>query len=1051
MKRIVRGFFGLVAAAAVLVAFSIGSRADEARDTSQDAQVFVDLVPEKIDLENIEVDLLLKSALFQGEKPEADSPSLLMDIRRDGGVWQRVWAMAGNFNVGHHAGRIESAEVSQEALSLQLSLAIRGDAWVPGGRAIYKVDLKRTSDDRYTGDFSGTFRGEKVRGKAWANIRPPRKKVREDEPAAPGEHPRLLFRKSDLEELRKKAKTPFGRECVKGMKTAAGLAFVYQLTGDEDLPGKVRKLVEEHMASMDNGSKMIRSRVWGWRHEQIALAYDMCYDAWDEDFRREVEQYLVYTSNRIFHAHGLFHAEIGWHLASTYPGTISYGTGLAGLAIRGEKGPKPEKPEAAFCVASDEPVLPPDKDYKPGEDAPVAGFRSGRLPSQWLYAAGFKLQEGDDPLKSMGGPAKARPQAGDKLEHGDRKQVFRPLPSGKKFYYNGQISITDAADRIFWSTSYFFTVVKNDKPRWVRLRTGFGGARVFLNGQELDDKDIVKLEKGLYPMLVVASITETTPWGKHLMKPHLTEMSEKEAREALAAMRAVHKERVEDYEFDLAQWKRHDGADVSYMKLHELSQWLMYRTIREAVGTGGFQMGVTNPMPMEGPNKYAFAHRNALSTEASPYPDIEYYIPRKVFAHVYEGNQAVSQDIAGETEFMIRDVYHETRDTAPDFYAVMFPYVPQKYKPAVLWDWQRRTGVSDPSNPKEILKSARRPYDYQPYDTLRIYALLNYPLQMQAKHPGKVMPHAWYAPDPGWFAFRNGWEGGDDFLTQLYAKAYQSGSGGRRNAGTIRVMGLGHVWSHGKGKPGGNRFEENILYLQEETRDDASAKVTYYKNLGGGSAVVTMDLSQVYSGGEKDKKGRYPELYERYFNVLRPSQLKDIGIDGFRSVAVDYSGKSGAPCLIAMVDVARGAKNPTWQWQLDTTLSSFRRKGKRIPTGTRFPMKTEKADLEGVTLADRSFTITKGDASMVGTFVTPSDVELGAGKRIASWMGFKNSQITATAESIYATGGDTFFVILTIQEGEPPAVKVDGKGLDAKVTVGKRVIRFEDGHLVLDD
>jgi hypothetical protein len=52
------------------------------------------------------------------------------------------------------------------------------------------------------------------------------------------------------------------------------------------------------------------------------------------------------------------------------------------------------------------------------------------------------------------------------------------------------------------------------------------------------------------------------------------------------------------------------------------------------------------------------------------------------------------------------------------------------------------------------------------------------------------------------------------------------------------------------------------------------------------------------------------------------------------------------------------------------------------------------------------------------------------------------SRISATADS------GSFFVILTLQRGVAPAVKVEGTGLDAKVTVGQQTVRF-DGQKVI--
>jgi hypothetical protein len=52
---------------------------------------------------------------------------------------------------------------------------------------------------------------------------------------------------------------------------------------------------------------------------------------------------------------------------------------------------------------------------------------------------------------------------------------------------------------------------------------------------------------------------------------------------------------------------------------------------------------------------------------------------------------------------------------------------------------------------------------------------------------------------------------------------------------------------------------------------------------------------------------------------------------------------------------------------------------------------------------------------------------------------------------VFAEGGDEFFVVVTLQRGDPPAVKVEGSGLGAKVTVGKRTVAFDGQKIILGE
>jgi len=125
-------------------------------------------------------------------------------------------------------------------------------------------------------------------------------------PLKPGEHPRLLFRKSDLPALRKRAKHPEAKlilarlnKLLQGPYTlwhAAGYAFLYQLTGDRKYAQQAKEHVDRALAGTPD-----RDRRYGFTnpggklragpsYSAIALAYDMCYQAWDEAYRKRVAQ-----------------------------------------------------------------------------------------------------------------------------------------------------------------------------------------------------------------------------------------------------------------------------------------------------------------------------------------------------------------------------------------------------------------------------------------------------------------------------------------------------------------------------------------------------------------------------------------------------------------------------------------------------------------------------------------------------------------------------------------------------------------------------------------
>ena len=95
-----------------------------------------------------------------------------------------------------------------------------------------------------------------------------------------------------------------------------------------------------------------------------------------------------------------------------------------------------------------------------------------------------------------------------------------------------------------------------------------------------------------------------------------------------------------------------------------------------------------------------------------------------------------------------------------------------------------------------------------------------------------------------------------------------------------------------------------------------------------------------------------------------------------------------------------------------------------------------------------AFTLRYPDASMRATFVTPQDAKVVyRAERVA--IGTARKGFHATPDRVKATGGDSYFVVMTFQRGDAPKVAVEGAGLDAKVTVGGRTVRFDGWRIVI--
>lgn len=202
-------------------------------------------------------------------------------------------------------------------------------------------------------------------------------------PVQPGEHPRLLFRRSDLPALRAKAQTPEGRAIIQRLKVllgggeampehkrplglpfgdkskpvpqpvgaysmshVAGFGLLYQLTGDKkyadlgrqcfemalegyrDRDDKARYSFKEPTGALRAGPSL------GW----YAVGYDLCYDGWDPAFREKIARAIAnYNEGRHMSLEELARGK-RQHPGSNHWGMQVGGAGLALLAIMNDPG-----------------------------------------------------------------------------------------------------------------------------------------------------------------------------------------------------------------------------------------------------------------------------------------------------------------------------------------------------------------------------------------------------------------------------------------------------------------------------------------------------------------------------------------------------------------------------------------------------------------------------------------------------------------------------------------------------------------------------------------
>ena len=192
----------------------------------------------------------------------------------------------------------------------------------------------------------------------------------------PGEHPRLLFRRSDIEKLRAKADTQLGRSIIRRLREqldgkngesmpshlelpdnakgwpsggfsishVAGYGMLYQLTGDKKYAELGKKCFEASLAgaptcdkrySFKNPGGALRAGpTLGWH----SLGYDLCYNGWDESYRRKIASVIEnYHQGKWCSLSELARGE-RQHPGSNHWGMQIGGAALALLAIHGDPG-----------------------------------------------------------------------------------------------------------------------------------------------------------------------------------------------------------------------------------------------------------------------------------------------------------------------------------------------------------------------------------------------------------------------------------------------------------------------------------------------------------------------------------------------------------------------------------------------------------------------------------------------------------------------------------------------------------------------------------------
>ncbi|MCA1994403.1 MAG: hypothetical protein LDL41_20495, partial [Coleofasciculus sp. S288] len=403
--------------------------------------------------------------------------------------------------------------------------------------------------------------------------------------------------------------------------------------------------------------------------------------------------------------------------------------------------------------------------------------------------------------------------------------------------------------------------------------------------------------------------------------------------------------------------------------------------------------------------RYAHAYRNVTGVDLVGTTNLGHFLPLYVAQTIYGDKPYMNTFGAGE------------QTAGLDLFAEGFSTVTEEYKSAVLWAWNYLLGLED--NKIERASNA----------VTAAFTLVNYPLEIEQKNPDQVLPHVIRDRQKGGYVFRNQWKDENDIVTQVYLKSEpHRAAWWYVGDGAFRIYGLGHPWVV-KGAmdkyQASERTFENVVLLPDNINGWLGAQTTYFQEQENGSGIVSMNLNDTYLA-HKQENGKKLPLADLYGRVLRQNTV-DLGIRGMRSFAADYSGASGTPGLFVVVDKLTGGGQKVWQMII--------------------PKEHQ------LSIAGRTFAIAASDGTTLkGTFVAPANVTLSPVEKKQFEHRNLRGELMSNAialNGIQATGGDNFFVVMTLQTDSAPDVQSSGTGLDAKVKVGSQTISFTGDRIVL--
>ena len=1045
--------------------------------------------------------------LFQdnrGAKSRTSSADLQLDVAlRDSKPLDHVWAFTELLPGQEHLGRIIDATIEPEQIQLRVRLQInhnRNSPMALGGQAEFSIVLKR-EEESFVGSHTGTCAAltapdvleaieaawgygltpgkadhaqptvrnkattllatGQTRGTATASLKPA---INLDlSKARLGDHPRLLFCKADLPALRQRAQTPEGQKIIAQLKDllqradehgfayqppaaehsmgniwAVGHALLYQLTGDKTHAQRAAQLCHANLyGNYYYGGWWIHAyTIMG-----IAFSYDMCAEAWDDQTRQIMYSFLEQNARHLAMRHDALdllgtserfsfaNEQTEFELRSVrdaYHNKFRAAAAIGALAILHDPPPVYRPPDLASV-----PVIEPADDYEPWIGVPVEPFENDIMPRQWLINGPFLRGSVDQAFKPVGGLGSLRPEPGTTVQSDGTPVDFRIYrPAGWSKTHGGMIYARDCSR--YWASATgggynpgialmkkwreqagknvsinvcLYTVIDNDRERIVQAlpnwRSRSIGNRMWIGGTQVRDGQLVRLKKGLYPLMVDVAVIGAYSGQAPKLREYTPQIH---AMESAACDRATAALASEDPQHN--ELLRNAHALVRSVQRDSSSE----------VGADGWRAWEAQEtlLPL------LLALRNATGADLAKDTPIANLLPLAVRLRGHSGDRAFDYMVSQGVAFM-----------------------PAEHRPIARW-YLDRYGLG-----------IRRPLD-------AAIALSTHHFTEKPRHPRESFKLAGMFANYGIHCFRSGWEGSGDVLTMI-----ETGDATHTSpyvAGNLTLHGLGRAWICARS--GDDFADANNLSIREiyPTRH---ASVLHTSYAADGSGALSFDLTGLRAGKLIDEKKMRIDF-----------AAGDPGIAIRRAFAVDYSGASGSPALLVIVDRVGGAafREKTWRYDLGDIHEPGR------PNDGKHGLFTRPTGFLVRPRPNSRLPDVPDGANMNVTILAPAKLEFversyGEGRRtileakLERHLSRMEKAVNRNPDPGGKLPGDdplleelqqddhenqrkrlapiTVFTIVTLQTGEPPKVSSTGEGDARIITVGKRIIRFDGQKVVL--